>query len=474
MKCFLILKIYNTLIITKRFDMHYSIVPYIDIERTSDFRIDGEYWHPEFIENASLISDENRISSIINPDISNIKSSPINRSFEYLEISNISYASYQTSHVKKGEEPSRAHHILKKNDIVVSTVRPNRNAVAVIMNDGIIGSSGLSVLRPNGIEAEYLFAFCKTDYFIKCLVRATKATMYPAVSNSDVIGVPILIPTLNFREKIKKNVKEAFSNLSLAEKKYQDAQKILLSELKLTKWHYENQMSFVKNYSTINKAGRTDAEYYKPRYEKIMSTVKRCQDGWDELGNLTSRMRGIEVGSEKYLADGIPFVRVSNLSPFEITEEKYVSEDLHKENHQCQPMKGEILLSKDATPGIAHYLREAPPAMIPSSGVLRLKVIDRRINAEYLTLVLNSLIVKEQIDRAAGGSVITHWRPEQIEQTVIPILAKEKQEKIRKKIQESFELRKQSKHLLAMAKSAVSFAIEKNEREAVSWMEKKV
>ena len=37
----------------------------------------------------------------------------------------------------------------------------------------------------------------------------------------------------------------------------------------------------------------------------------------------------VEVGSKEYLGEGIPFVRVSNLSPFEITEEKYISEALY-------------------------------------------------------------------------------------------------------------------------------------------------
>ena len=66
------------------------------------------------------------------------------------------------------------------------------------------------------------------------------------------------------------------------------------------------------------------------------------------------------MGGKEYLETGIPFVRVSNLSPFEITQEKYISEELYTELTEHQPKQGEILLSKDATPGIAYYLRETP------------------------------------------------------------------------------------------------------------------
>jgi hypothetical protein len=70
-----------------------------------------------------------------------------------------------------------------------------------------------------------------------------------------------------------------------------------------------------------------------------------------------------------------------------------------------------------------------------------------------------------------GGSVILHWRPDQVEKTLIPILKEDKQELIQQKIIESFNLRKQSKHLLECAKKAVEMAIEKDEETAMQWLE---
>jgi type I restriction enzyme S subunit len=175
-------------------------------------------------------------------------------------------------------------------------------------------------------------------------------------------------------------------------------------------------------------------------------------------------------------------VRVSNISPFEITEEKYISEALYNEltpeekdvpfakskNHQ--PEQGEILFSKDGTPGIAHYLKEQPPKMIPSGGILRLKSKTNRVNNEYLTLVLNSVLTQEQVNRDVGGSIILHWRPDQVKQTVVPILSDAKQQEIQQRVTESFNLRKQSKHLLECAKKAVEMAIEKDEQTAIDWL----
>jgi len=452
--------------------MQYLIANYSDTTKEQDCRIDAEFWHPMFVKNSSLVSTEHTIGDFTDSNIANIKSSPINRDFEYLEISNVSHLGYKTKLVREMEEPDRAHSILLKKDIAVSTVRPNRNAVAFITKDKIIASSGLSILRACGIEAEYLYAFCKTNYFTKCLVRATKATMYPAVSSSYVESVPILVSTSIFRQRIKKLIDKFLSLRNLAEKEYRQAQNILLSELGLIDWEPEHQLTFVKNYAETVKAARNDAEYFQPKYNEIVNSILSYSGGWDTLGNVVTIRKCVEVGSREYMDNGIPFVRVSDLSEFEITEEKYISEMLYQKIKRHQPQKGEIVLSKDATPGIAYYLDQAPSKMIPSSGILRLINKSHNINNEYLALVLNSILSKEQINRDVGGSVILHWRIDQIEELLIPILPDIKQIQIQQKVAKFFQLRRNSKELLDSAKHAIDLAIEHGEIIATNWMNK--
>ena len=453
-------------------NVHYSIVNFSQVEAVEDFRIDAEYWHPIFVLNSTLVLPHKRLRDFVYENIANIKSSPINRDFEYLEISQISLSGfeYQTTTVQLGEEPDRAHHLLKKGDVVVSTVRPNRNAVAFIKTDGIVGSSGLAVLRPNNIEAEYLLAFCKTSYFVNCLMRANKASMYPAVSTGDILDTPLFVPSKSLRLLIVETVKNSALALNKSKQIYAQVQTLLLTELGLVDWQPKQRPTFVKNFSDIKRAERIDADYFQPKYEEIVDAIKNYSGGWDTLGNLAVLRKCVEVGGKKYVESGIPFVRVSNLSPFEITQEKYISEELYVELTEHQPKQGEILFSKDATPGIAYYLREGPEKMIPAGGILRLKSKTDKIGNEYLTLVLNSILTQEQGNRDVGGSVILHWRPDQVAGTVIPILEKEKQVVIEQKVLESFNLRKHAKDLLEHAKRAVEIAIEQGEQSAIDWL----
>ena len=452
--------------------MQYSIIQMDDIQQAR-LRVDAEYWHPDLIANDRLISSSETIGGFVVSSIPNIKSTPVNRDFEYLEISQIAPDScaYRTIPVEQGREPDRAHYILRKNDVVVSTVRPNRNAVAFIREDGIIGSSGLCVLRTTALDPKYLFAFCKTDYFIKCLVRANRATMYPAVSNQDIFDTPILLGSEQFRASICPLIADALECQDTANQSYAAAEQILLANLQLDEWQPRHRIWSVRSSVELRKAGRIDAEYYQPKYDEILDAIRDCSGSWDTLGNLTTMQRCVEVGSQEYLDEGIPFVRVSNLTPFDLTEEKYISEELYKTLRHHQPWQGEILLSKDATPGIAYHLRDTPGKMIPSGGILRLRRKDDRVNDEYLTLVLNSMLVKEQANRDVGGSVILHWRPDQVAETLVPILPQALQAEIQQKVAESADLRQQSRQLLESAKRAVEIAIEQDEATAIAWLE---
>jgi len=123
---------------------------------------------------------------------------------------------------------------------------------------------------------------------------------------------------------------------------------------------------------------------------------------------------------------------------------------------------------------MAYYLNDEPQAMIVSGGILRLKMNSQKVLPEYLTLVLNSVIVQKQIERDAGGSIINHWRPDQINSTLIPILKNEKQEEIKELIEKSFKNRYLSKSLLEIAKRGVEIAIEKNEAEAEKWINEQI
>ncbi|ACV62995.1 hypothetical protein Dtox_2173 [Desulfofarcimen acetoxidans DSM 771] len=139
-----------------------------------------------------------------------------------------------------------------------------------------------------------------------------------------------------------------------------------------------------------------------------------------------------------------------------------------------QPNTGEILFSKDGSPGIAYYIDEKPIKMIPSGGILRLTVKTDCILPEYLTLVLNSFVIRQQMKRDVGGSIILHWRFEQIKNVLIPIVEEYIQRQIKEKVKKAFEPRKKALVILDLARRSIENAIETNENNAISWLNAEV
>ena len=205
----------------------------------------------------------------------------------------------------------------------------------------------------------------------------------------------------------------------------------------------------IKNLSeSFGVSGRLDSEYYQPKYDEILEKIKLTE--YDKLGNIVNMLKSIEPGSEAYQESGIPFVRVSNLTKFEISKpDIHLSKNLFDDEvlEKLQPKKDTILLSKDGTVGIAYNVKK-DSYFVTSGAILHLSIKKDDVLPEYLTLVLNSLLVQMQSQRDAGGSIIKHWKPSEIKKILIPIIDKTIQIQIEQKIKKSFELKEQSKEFL--------------------------
>jgi type I restriction enzyme S subunit len=103
------------------------------------------------------------------------------------------------------EAPSRARQLLTAGDVLVSTVRPNLNAVAVVPPelDGATASTGFSVLRPtNALDGRFLFHWVRSPAFIGDMVRKATGASYPAVSDRIVKNSQMPAPPIPEQRRI--------------------------------------------------------------------------------------------------------------------------------------------------------------------------------------------------------------------------------------------------------------------------------
>jgi restriction endonuclease S subunit len=382
---------------------------------------------------------------------------------------NIPESVYSWPHMK------RSH--LQKGDVLISIVGAIIGNLSLVKtNSKATCSCKLAILRPKNIEPEFAAIFLRSKYGQNQIQKFRRGSGQTGLILEDFDQ--LLLPTLDvkFRLVINELVDLAFIKLESSKDKYNQAENLLLETLGLADFQPSQEPVNVKSFSdSFGSSGRLDAEYYQVRYEQVVERIKSTD--YDRLVDIVNIKKSIEPGSAHYSENGLPFVRVSDYDKFGFsTPNKYLSDNFCKENAEqikkLKPKKETILFSKDGSVGTAYMLRKDAD-FITSSAILHLFVKDKtKIIPEYLTLALNSKLVQMQAERDAGGSIILHWRVSEIENVVVPVIDFDKQREIADLVEESFKLKKQSEHLLEVAKTAVEMATEQDEETAMNYIKR--
>jgi type I restriction enzyme S subunit len=129
--------------------------------------------------------------------------------FEYIDIAAVSRELKEITtslSLETSEAPSRARQIIKERDVLVSTVRPNLNAVARVTSDfdGATASTGFTVLRPkpNELDPDYLYYWVCSPCFVADMTQQSTGASYPAVSDTIVKNSKIPLPPIAEQKRI--------------------------------------------------------------------------------------------------------------------------------------------------------------------------------------------------------------------------------------------------------------------------------
>lgn len=122
--------------------------------------------------------------------------------------------------------PGRASYLLQKGDVLISTVRPERNTVALVnheLDEPMVASNGFCVLRPEQVSPYYLYAYCKSDLFKNSLSGLATSSMYPTVSDKDILNMPIIYPNKEIQKSIEEKVEASFRKIQEAQQEINEA-----------------------------------------------------------------------------------------------------------------------------------------------------------------------------------------------------------------------------------------------------------
>lgn len=324
----------------------------------------------------------------------------------------------------------------------------------------------------NPLIEPYVYIYIRTKIGRKLLLRWSQGTGQPTIIKDSLRQLVVPRFSEDFYSLIKKLVDHRFALLSDSKKIYDKMLNELTREVgfdvNLT-FENVNELKFSDSYG---KTFRFDSEYYQKKFVYLSDVLSKntCKklSGDDGLCDI---YKSIEPGSDYYCESGVPFIRVQDLSQYCVDEPKvYLDEETCKDVRK--PKKDDILLSKDASIGIAYRLYE-DSNFVTSGAILSLIVKNQEIvRPSYLALLLNSPIVRMQAERDSGGSIMKHWKPTQIADVDIPLLSIERQLYYENNCDKSFHDYNLAERILNKLEEAVEMAIKNDEKTAVNFLKK--
>jgi len=463
--------------------MEYSIVQKKTVIEEEYFRLDPEFYHPSNLQlekklikkNYSLLGDLcNLYDGPFGSDL--LSSSYASKGVPALRMQNITNDGLlnvsNVEYISNDDADNLIKHIAYPGDVVVtkigflgfSTVLPKdydryffrREITRLKINDEI------------KITPHYLATFFNTQHGRQQALRFSSGTTRDRILlvNQRQMIIPIFYS--EFQKNIEDICKNAYSAIGESKNIYNITQTLLLSELGLLDWKPKHRLSFVKKYSDTQQAGRFDAEYFQPKYDEIVVAIKNYKGRWDTAENVLN-------------------IKDSNILPKHNVEYKYIElanigingeiAGFIEAEGQDLPSRARRKVSKDDVIISSIEGSLSSCALIPDEyeGALcstGFYIVDStKINPQTLLVLLKSPIGQEQLKKGCSGTILTAINKDEIGKIVLPIVDSGIQHQIKQKIIESFNLRKQSKHLLECAKKAVEMAIEKDEETSMKWLD---
>lgn len=479
-------------------------------------RLDSEYYQPKYDDYLKKVFSYSNGYELLGK-CCNIKDKNFipkdDEEYRYIELANVrSNAQITDCNIWLGKElPTRARRKVNTSDVIVSSIEGSLESCALITEEynNSLCSTGFYVVNSEKLNSESLLTVFKSSLMLNLMKKGCSGTILTNIAKEEFAKLPIPLlkqgvqdeiasyikQSMEYSKKAKKLLEISTKSVEIAiDKDEQTAQNFLDRQtdrqtliayykekvryyINLAIFRFYEEIGLFDNLKSVNYtvknlrdtfavSGRLDSEYYQEKYDRLFE--KLSDNNCDKLSNLVTIRKSIEPGSEHYHTKGTPFIRVQDLTKFGLTDMSiYLSENEFK---TCiRPKKDTILLSKDGTVGIAYKMNKDED-IITSSAILHLDVKDKRVLPDYLTLVLNSVAVKMQAEKDAGGSIINHWKKSEIENVIIPIITKEKQEQISKLLIESENLRSESKSILEKAVKSVEIAIEYGEEKAIVYL----
>lgn len=444
-------------------------------------RLDAEYFDPFYLEQDKILSAKNLFPITKYTDVSDGNHLSITEHFveeggvPYFrgqDVNNIFLNSANPMRIpeeiyKKGWM-KRSH--FKANDILLSIVGTIGGLSFVPEDLGeASGSCKIAILRPKDTSfAKIVMVFLLGKYGQYQLKRTTRGAVQMGIILEDIpkINIP------NFLEKIASAVDEliasVFDTEAKSRKRYAEAEQMLLKEINLEGYKGTEEAISVRNFSDCLADNRFDAEYWQPDYDVILDTLSKYKKGVSAIGD---EFKQLKVNFKAEKDEEYNYIEIGdvNVSTGEVEHNSIPSAELPA-NAKIKFGKRQLITSKVRPNRGATAILENHEGYI-GSGAFTVLTEQDNINLETLMVYLKARPIRELLQRYNTGTSYPVITDADVLKLPIPLIDKTVQKKISELVSVSARERQQAKELLEKAKRAVEIFVEKDEAEALNFLQ---
>ncbi|MCL0107617.1 restriction endonuclease subunit S [Peptococcaceae bacterium] len=357
--------------------------------------------------------------------------------------------------------------LLDEGDIVtVRTGSIGLSAVVSGFKEKIYASADVIVIKNPKISSFYISTFLNSKFGKLYLNRIIYGALQPHITPKLLGEIPIPLPDEASIEKIHRLVGTALDNFRQSETLYFQAENLLLEELGLKDFKIKEDLSYIVNLSEVKSAHRADAEYFQPKYEKLISKIKMQNAKF--LDELFSIRRGDFISPDYYVEKAKrAYIRIKELptrGDIDLDAITYINDNFHEKKLETLKEGDFVFAGIGATLGKTARIPKELEGSFYSNNTVRFRLKKQwqnKLDSYYLQIVFQSIVCQWQFEQKQAQTTQAKIADEELKTVLIPILPKPTQQKIADLVRQSHQACQKAKQLLEEAKNKVEALIDK-------------
>lgn len=218
--------------------------------------------------------------------------------------------------------------MIKDNDIIFSTVRPNLKAYYYVKKSpkNAICSTGFAVLRAkSGVNSRFIYSLVTENSFVNYLALVAKGSAYPAVDTNDFKRAKVYAPDVFIQNRIA-NILSAYDDL------------IEINNRRIQLLEQAAQELYKEWFVRFRFPGYEDAKF-----------ENGLPEGWElkKIGDIAHVKSGYAFKSEWWIDEGVPVVKIKDIqgNTIDFGDLSHVSAEHARIAKQFYIVEGDLLIA---------------------------------------------------------------------------------------------------------------------------------